>query len=141
MPNLFSLLPVAILAWVRASTSGFTRIVTGAVTPREVATSDSARISGSLSRLSCRTPPRSAVRISPRVLPTPEKTIRSPGTPAATARRYSPSDTTSMPAPACPRSFRTATLDSALTAKQTRWGRGLSASSKSDRCRRSVAEE
>jgi hypothetical protein len=43
-------------------------------------------ISGSLSTLNCRTPPSSAMRISSRVLPTPENTIRSPGTPAAFAR-------------------------------------------------------
>jgi hypothetical protein len=141
MPNLFSLLPVAILAWVFASTSGLTRMAMGAVAPREAATSLSARISGSLSRLNCRTPPISAARISPRVLPTPEKTILSPDTPAASARRYSPSDTTSMPAPASPRSRRTATLDSALTAKQTRCGIPVRASSKRLRCRSRVAEE
>ena len=37
--------------------------------------------------------------ISARVLPTPEKMMRSPGTPAARARLSSPSLTTSMPAP------------------------------------------
>ena len=39
MPNLFSFMPVAILAWVRASTSGLTRIAIGASRPRALATS------------------------------------------------------------------------------------------------------
>ena len=33
MPNLFSLLPVVIFAWVLASTLGFTRTATGAFSP------------------------------------------------------------------------------------------------------------
>ena len=48
MPNLFSDLPVAILAWVLASTSGFTRIVMGATSPQSHALlRSSATISGS----------------------------------------------------------------------------------------------
>ena len=58
----------------------------------------------------------SASRISARVLPTPEKTIRSPGTPAARARRYSPSETTSMPAPSEAISRTTARLELAFIA-------------------------
>ena len=99
MPNLFSALPVAILAWVRASTSGLTRIATGAATPSRCATSESARELGLGLDVELADAGSSASRISPPVLPTPEKTIRSPGTPAARARRNSPSETTSMPAP------------------------------------------
>ena len=50
--------------------------------------------------------------------------MRSPGTPAALARRYSPPETTSIPAPRLPRVFRTATFDSDLMAKHTRCGSG-----------------
>ena len=107
---------MAILAWVRASTSGLTLTATGATRPSPAATSLSASSSGSLSTLNCRTPPSSASRISSRVLPTPEKTIRSPGTPAARARRYSPSLTTSIPAPSEPISASTARLELAFTA-------------------------
>jgi hypothetical protein len=55
-------------------------------------------------------------RISSRVLPTPEKTMRSPGTPAARARRYSPSDTTSAPAPRRASTRMTARLEFAFSA-------------------------
>ena len=41
MPNLFSDLPVAILAWVLASTSGLTRSETQTVRPFEAAICDS----------------------------------------------------------------------------------------------------
>ena len=71
----------------------------GAVAPIATATWLSSSSSGSLSTLNWRMPPASAVRISPSVLPTPENTIRAPGTPAACARAYSPPETTSMPAP------------------------------------------
>ncbi len=131
MPNLFSLRPVAIFSWVFASTSGFTRIATGARSPIPAATSDSATSSGSLSTLNCRMPPSSATRISPRVLPTPENTIRAPGIPAATARRYSPSLTTSAPAPRSPSSFTTARFEFAFIAKHTRCGPQSSAASNS----------
>jgi hypothetical protein len=66
MPNLFSFLPVAIFSWVFASTSGFTRTAMGATLPRRVATSDSARISGSDSTLNWRMPP---VQRQPHLLP------------------------------------------------------------------------
>ena len=120
MPNLFSDLPVAIFSCVLASTSGFTRTATGASTPIAAATRDSSSSSGSDSTLNWRMPPSSAMRISGSVLPTPENTIRSPGTPAAFARAYSPPETMSMPAPRSPRSFSTAMFELALTAKQTR---------------------
>ena len=42
--------------------------------------------------------------------------MRAPGTPAARARRYSPTETTSIPAPACPRVRRIAWLLAAFTA-------------------------
>ena len=116
MPNLFSDLPVAILAWVRASTSGLTRSAIGAVRPSAVATSESAASSGSDSTLNWRMPWRRASSISALVLPTPEKTMRSPGTPAARARRYSPSETTSMPAPSEAIRRRTARLAFAFIA-------------------------
>ena len=141
MPNLFSDLPVAIFSWVLASTSGFTRIATGTVAPMLTQSADSARISGSLSMLNWRMPPSIAMRISGMVLPTPEKTIRSPGTPAALARAYSPPETTSMPAPRSPISFSTARLLFDLTAKQTRWSVQSSACRNRPKCRVSVAAE
>ena len=107
---------MAILPCVFASTSGLTRSAIGARRPSAVATSLSAISSGSLSTLNCRMPPSSASRISPLVLPTPENTIRSPGTPAAFARRYSPSLTTSMPAPSRAISASTARFEFAFTA-------------------------
>ncbi len=70
-----------------------------AVSPRALATSDSVSSSGSDSTLKQRMPSSSPSAISSRVLPTPEKMILSPGTPAARARLSSPSETTSMPAP------------------------------------------
>ena len=54
--------------------------------------------------------------ISARVLPTPEKMIFSPGTPAARARRNSPSETTSMPAPSRASVVSTAWLELAFIA-------------------------
>ena len=130
-PNLSPLRPVAIFSCVRASTSGLTRTAMGTVAPVAAATSDSARSSGSDSTLIWRMPPSMATRISACVLPTPEKTIRSPGTPAARARAYSPAETTSIPAPRSPSTFSTATLESDLTAKHTRCGNGDSASANS----------
>jgi hypothetical protein len=106
---------VAIFSWVFASTSGFTRTVIGATGPSPPPPGKAAS-SGSLSTLNCRMPPSSASRISSAVLPTPENTIRSPGTPAAFARRYSPPDTTSMPAPSDAISAITAWLELAFIA-------------------------
>jgi hypothetical protein len=115
-PNLFSALPVAILAWPPAATSGLTRKTIGARRPSSPATWATSFSSGSDSTLISDTPAFRAKAISPRVLPTPEKTIRSPGIPAARARRISPSDTVSAPAPRLPRVRSTETLLLALTA-------------------------
>ena len=54
--------------------------------------------------------------ISARVLPTPEKMILSPGTPAARARLNSPSLTTSIPAPSAASVLSTAWLELAFIA-------------------------
>lgn len=51
------------------------------------------------------------------VLPTPEKMIRSAGTPAARVRLISPSDTVSAPQPSLARVASTDRLELALTAK------------------------
>jgi len=51
IPNLSSDFPVEIFACVLASTSGFTRIVIGAIEPNEIATSFKIFNSGSLSTL------------------------------------------------------------------------------------------
>ena len=56
-------------------------------------------------------PASSAKAISRAVLPTPENTILRPGMPAASARRSSPSETTSMPAPSLASVSSTAWLD------------------------------
>ena len=61
-------------------------------------------------------PASSAARISSRVLPTPENTIRSAGMPPASARRISPSDTTSAPAPSFASVRMTARLELAFSA-------------------------
>ena len=116
MPNLFSDLPVEILAWVRASTSGLTRMAMRAIRPRAEATSESASSSGSDSTLKQRMSSSSASAISARVLPTPEKMILFAGTPAARARRSSPSETTSIPAPRRARVVSTAWLELAFIA-------------------------
>ena len=108
MPNLFSDLPVEILWCVRASTSGLTLSAMRAVAPFWRAIAEIARNSGSDSTLKHRMSSSSAWAISAAVLPTPEKVMRDPGTPAARARRNSPSDTTSMPAPSRARVLSTA---------------------------------
>jgi hypothetical protein len=108
MPNLFSDLPVEIFLCVLASTSGFTRTEMDAVTPFDTAVSDRASSSGSDSTLKHRIPLSRASAISSRVFATPENTIRSPGTPAARARRSSPPDTMSIPAPRPARVLSTA---------------------------------
>ena len=71
----------------------------GAFTPRAAAMAEIASSSGSDSTLKQRMFSSSARLISRAVLPTPEKVMRLPGTPAARARRSSPSETMSMPAP------------------------------------------
>ncbi|HQY89528.1 MAG TPA: hypothetical protein PK402_12820 [Tepidisphaeraceae bacterium] len=87
-----------------------------AVADFDVATSDSASSSGSDSTLKQRISASSASAISSRVLPTPEKTILSPGTPAASARRNSPRETMSMPAPSFAKVRSTAWLEFAFIA-------------------------
>ena len=99
MPNLFSDLPVEILAWVPESTSGLTRIEMCAVLFIAVASADKTSSSGSDSMLMHRMSCASAARSSSTVLPTPENTILLGGMPAASARAISPPDTTSAPAP------------------------------------------
>ncbi len=116
MPNLFSALPVVILTWVLGSTSGLTRIETGARRPFAAATSLRRASSGSDSTLKQRIPASSPAAISRAVLPTPEKTIRFVGTFAASARRSSPSETTSMPAPSRASVAITAWFELALSA-------------------------
>jgi hypothetical protein len=92
------------------------RIEIGALRPRETATSESASSSGSDSTLKQRMPASRAAAISSRVFPTPENTIREPGMPAANARRSSPSETMSMPAPRRPSVRRTAWFEFAFMA-------------------------
>ena len=72
MPNLFSLRPVVILAWVPASTSGLTRMVMSALTPSWPATAFSVSSSDELSTLIWPTPASSAAISSEAFLPTPE---------------------------------------------------------------------
>ena len=80
------------------------------------ATRDSASSSGSDSTLKQAMFSSSPRFISARVLPTPEKMMRSPGTPAARARLNSPSLTTSMPAPSLASVVSTAWLELAFIA-------------------------
>jgi len=72
------------------------------------------------STLIWRTPMSMAKASSASVLPTPEKMMRSPGTPAARARRISPSDTVSAPQPSFASVASTDRLELALTAKAIR---------------------
>ena len=116
MPNLFSDRPVVIFSWVPASTSGLIRSDTGARVPIRLAISLRSSSSGSDSTLKQLIPSFSPSAISRAVLPTPENTIRRPGTPAASARLSSPSDTTSMPAPLSARVRITAWLEFAFMA-------------------------
>src|SRR5215831_1611569 len=99
MPNLFSAFPVAILACVLGSTSGLTRIEISAVRPLAVAIEERSASSDSDSTLMQRMPCSTARLSSRAILPTPENTMRCGGMPAARARKSSPSETTSAPAP------------------------------------------
>ena len=101
---------------VRASTSGLMRRETRAVTPASPATAEIRSSSASDSALSWRMPERSARAISSRVLPTPENTIRCAGIPAASARRNSPAETTSAPAPSFANAAMTAWFELAFKA-------------------------
>ena len=97
------------------------------------ATAISRSSSAPLSTLIWRTPTPVAKAISMSVLPTPEKMIRSAGTPAARARRISPSDTVSAPEPSLARVASTDRLELALTAK------AISASPSASRCASAAA--
>ena len=79
------------------------------------ATSLSALSSGSDSTLKAKMPASSATAISACVLPTPENTICSGAILTASARRSSPSDTMSMPAPSRPSVASTPRFEFALT--------------------------
>ena len=80
MPNLFSDLPVEILAWVFASTSGLTRIETGASRPIDDRDLRQGLELGLALDVEAEDAGLEAPRaISARVLPTPENTIRSGG--------------------------------------------------------------
>ena len=72
--------------------------------------------SGRDSTLNCKIPTSKAAAISAGVLPTPAKTMASGGTPAARARRISPSETTSAPAPSLAKVAITAWLEFAFRA-------------------------
>jgi hypothetical protein len=85
--------------------------------PLSAAMADSRSSSGSDSTLISATPTSMAKASSAAVLPTPEKMIRSGGAPAARARRISPSETVSAPAPRANRVLSTDRLELALTAK------------------------
>ena len=115
-PNLFSALPVEILAWVSASTSGLIRTEARAVHPLAAAMRWMASSSARDSTLKRAMPACSAIAISASVLPTPENTILSAGIPARNARCSSPPDTMSAPAPSSPISRSTAPLPLAFTA-------------------------
>ena len=116
MPNLFSDLPVEILAWVRASTSGLMRTETLAVSLISAAIMERRSSSGSLSTLKHLMPTSRPRRISAIVLATPEKTILSGAKPAASTRSSSPSETTSAPQPSEAISLSTAWLELAFIA-------------------------
>ena len=115
-PNLSSAPPVEILACPPAATSGLTRKAILEGRPICCATREMRRISGSDSTLISEMPASRAKAISLACLPTPEKTILLAGTPAARARRISPSETVSAPAPSRARVARTARFGLALTA-------------------------
>ena len=120
MPNLVSAVPVVILAWVLASTSGLMRRVTRrafAQRARDLIQRRQFRFAFDIELVDAGFQRRRA--FPPRVLPTPENTILSAGMPAASALASSPPDTTSAPAPSFARVFSTARLPLALTEKAT----------------------
>ena len=84
--------------------------------PCSAAMRESSSSSGSDSTLKQWMPASSAKASSRAVLPTPEKTIFSGGMPAASARRSSPSETTSAPAPSRASVAITAWLEFAFSA-------------------------
>ena len=116
MPNLFSALPVAILACVFGSMSGLTRTEMLATRPLPAAIDASSSSSASDSTLTQRIPSSTASASSRAVLPMPENMILSGGMPAARARLSSPSETTSAPAPSFASVRTTAWLEFAFMA-------------------------
>jgi hypothetical protein len=128
MPNLFSYVPVVILACVPASMLGFTRTATGATFPSRPARRSMRSSSGSLSTLKEYTPWRSANSISASVLPTPAKTQRVGSPPGRDdAAQFAPADDVEAAALRLARVRRTARLEFALTAKQTNRSSGARA--------------
>ena len=127
-PNLSVAPPVVIRAWPPAPILGLTRMAISGAAPFAAATAISRSSSTALSTLIWRTPTSMAKASSASVLPTPEKTIRSPGTPAFSARRISPSDTVSAPQPSRARVASTDRFELAFTAK------AISASPSAGRC-------
>ena len=100
MPNLWPRPPVLMYSCgVSSVTSGLTRSDTRAVIPRSRASRSISRTSASLSALIRRTSASSASASSRSVLPTPPKMMSRAAKPARSARRSSPPDTTSTPAP------------------------------------------
>jgi hypothetical protein len=81
----------------------------------DAARSERARSSPSDSTLKQRIPASIPAASSGTVFPTPLKTIRSAGIPASSARRSSPADTMSAPAPMAARVRSTPRLPFALT--------------------------
>jgi hypothetical protein len=78
-------------------------------------------------------PASSAATISAAVLPTPEKTIISGAIPAASARRISPTETTSAPMPCRPSTLSTARLGFDFTAKAISLSGTVSSASRNTR--------
>jgi hypothetical protein len=89
---------------------------TGATTASSRACAATSWSSSADSTLSDLMPVSSAARISSFVLPTPEKTIRSAGTPARSAFASSPPETTSAPRPSSAAAWSSASASFALTA-------------------------
>ena len=114
-PNLVSFLPVAMYLWVLGSTSGFTRKAMRAARPTWRAHSEIRSASGSDSTVKMKIFSSSAYSISSRVLPTPAKTMRFALAPALSARKSSPPETMSKPAPRSASVWMTAALEFALT--------------------------
>lgn len=105
---MFSAFPVVMYRCVCGSTSGVTRNAIRATRRSRAATRSIVSSSASDSTVRKRIRLRSAAAISSSVFPTPAKTIFSGPTPVARARRSSPPETMSKPAPAFARVFSTA---------------------------------
>ena len=99
MPNLFRLFPVEMYLWVFASTSGFTRMATGAFLSSRSAIALMRSSSGSLSTLKQWMPARNASAISSSVFPTPANVQEPARPPAFKTRKSSPPETMSNAAP------------------------------------------